>query len=158
MSWLSDLLGKVVKTDSETLPDRKILRFLGPVTVEDNSSEGSTDVTVGVPSGSYTPVATGVTNVTTVSGNDGHYIEATDTGIGYGSAILVLDPTAAGTCEIEIDSPSGGTIDTAYGSVATFGTVTGGGIVANAGKLFVSAEVSNGDPTFVICTFTYKKA
>jgi hypothetical protein len=46
MSWLSDLLGKTVKTEAETLPDRKVIRFIGPVTVEDNPSEGSTDVTL----------------------------------------------------------------------------------------------------------------
>jgi hypothetical protein len=46
MSWLSDLLGKTVKTEAETLPDRKVIRFMDPATVEDNPTEGSTDVTI----------------------------------------------------------------------------------------------------------------
>jgi hypothetical protein len=53
MSWLSDLLGKVVKTSTETLPDRKIVRFLGDgVAVTDNPAEGSTDVAIGGGGGS----------------------------------------------------------------------------------------------------------
>ncbi len=47
MSWLSDLLGKTIKTISETFPDRKILTFKGAgVTVVDNPETGSTDVTI----------------------------------------------------------------------------------------------------------------
>lgn len=55
MSWLSDLLGKVVKSASETFPDRKVIRFLGAgISVADNPTEGSTDVTV---AGAGTPDA-----------------------------------------------------------------------------------------------------
>lgn len=47
MSWLSDLLGKIIKHDSTILPDRKTLRFLGNgFVVSDNPDEGSTDVTI----------------------------------------------------------------------------------------------------------------
>lgn len=54
MSWLDDLLGKVIMLGDTRLPDRKILRFVQgngvTVTAEDNSSTqdglGSTDITI----------------------------------------------------------------------------------------------------------------
>lgn len=54
MSWLDDLLGKVIMLGDTVLPDRKVLRFIQgngvTVTAADNSSTqdglGSTDITI----------------------------------------------------------------------------------------------------------------
>ncbi len=51
MSWLDDLLGKVIMLGGTELPQRKNLNFLpgdnASITIEDNPSLGTTDVTIG---------------------------------------------------------------------------------------------------------------
>ena len=48
MSWLDDLLGKIVMLNGVAVPDRKRLNFVGSgLSVQDNPSSGTTDVTIG---------------------------------------------------------------------------------------------------------------
>lgn len=44
-TWLDDLLGKTILENGSPLPDRKLLNFIGSLTIADNQSTLSTDIT-----------------------------------------------------------------------------------------------------------------
>jgi hypothetical protein len=96
-----------------------------------------------------------VTNITTATGTDGHYVEQGD--IVTGSAIATIVPTSAAACEYTIDAPVGA-VDTAYGVAVGAGSITTGYVVASGTKLSVAATAASTDPAVVIILFTYKKA
>ena len=105
--------------------------------------------------GQSMPAATGVTNVSSVSVNDCLYIDA---GSVVACAVVgLVDPTASGTIEFRVDAPVG-TVDVAYGTVARVANIDDGYAVEDAGKIYVSATATSGDPALFLVMLLYKKA
>jgi hypothetical protein len=137
-------------SESKVLADGRLYRAV-------RSGSGSTCWSSVAPesTGSFTPAAAAVTNITTATGTDGHYVEQGD--IVTGSAIATIVPTSAAACEYTIDAPVGA-VDTAYGVAVGAGSITTGYVVASGTKLSVAATAASTDPAVVIILFTYKKA
>lgn len=66
MAWVGDLLGKTIMVDGSPVPDRKLLNFkpAAAVTVEDNPTTGSTDVTISGTATTSVDNSTGTTALT----------------------------------------------------------------------------------------------
>lgn len=94
MSFLDDLLGSLIQLNGVNEPQRKILNFLGSVTIADNPSNGSTDITISA-SPTVTTYSGSNPNTDNVPGTRGSILQNTGPWNGYTGWVAMVTGTPA---------------------------------------------------------------